>query len=199
MELVKSFKISSFFLGRWLKGGLIGPSDIWTVSASASKTPRFPVVGYDKHLAVIRRNMESPIGWPYYHNSVMGDGNLTDLRGRVSALDIQDNLETNEKKEDQILEMIRYRPWFLFSKATSGSKISILLHTNEKKKKCKLFEEYMYLSLECNICRKHYHTRPTKHQPKPAVIFLLKQYISSMKSKRCLWRTHVYFNQIAVV
>lgn len=99
MELVKSFKISSFFLGRWLKGGVIGPSDIWTVSASASKTPRFPVVGYDKHLAVIRRNMESPIGWPYYHNSVMGDGNLTDLRGRVSALDIQDNLETNEKKK----------------------------------------------------------------------------------------------------
>lgn len=65
---------------------------------------RFPVVGYDKHLAVIRRNMESPIGWPYYHKSVMGDGSLTDLRGRVSALDIQDNLETNEKRRTDPLK-----------------------------------------------------------------------------------------------
>lgn len=48
--------------------------------------------------------MESPIGWPYYHKSVMGDGSLTDLRGRVSALDIQDNLETNEKRRPDPLK-----------------------------------------------------------------------------------------------
>ena len=62
--------------------------------------------GYDKHLAVIRRNLESPLGWPYYHNSVTDDGALTDIRGRVSALDMQDNLETNEKKGSRSFEMI---------------------------------------------------------------------------------------------
>lgn len=172
---------------------MIGPSRIWTVSASASKTPRFPVVGYDKHLAVIRRNMESPIGWPYYHKSVMGDGSLTDLRGRVSALDIQDNLETNEKKENRSFEMIRYWPWFLFSKATSGPKVFILLHTYEKQTKmliiwrvspeCKFAKNTTILDQQ-NILSS---TKITSY-----ILFLLKQYIVSirLRSKRCLSDVH---------
>lgn len=139
---------------------MIGPARIWAVSASASKTPRFPVVGYDKHLAVIRRNMESPIGWPYYHNSVMGDGSLTDLRGRVSALDIQDNLETNEKRRTDPLKWSDIGPDFFLARQHLVQK-SLYYCTNIWKADKNV--NYLKSITGMQICKKYYHTRPTKH------------------------------------